>query len=84
MYGIKNKLKLNQVKPVGNAYEDNSLPLLPKNLGEAADRLKDNRDLKQFINTTFLDHYYMSRKVEYQKFVESVTDWEIKRYLEII
>lgn len=84
MYGIKQKLKLKQVKPIGNAYEDNNLPLLSTNLGEAAEKLLTVSELKNFINNTFLEHYAMTRKLEYQKFMRSVTDWEIRRYLEII
>jgi glutamine synthetase len=84
LQGVKNKIPLKQKKPVGNAYENTSVPDLPTNLGEAATRFYEHKDLRNWIDPKFIEHYYMTRMLEYNQYQRAVTDWELRRYLEII
>jgi glutamine synthetase len=84
LQGLKEKLPLTQKSPVGNAYENTAIPDLPTNLGEAAKLFHNNKGLRKWINPKFIEHYYMTRMVEYNRYEQAVTDWELNRYLEII
>jgi len=87
MYGIRNKLPL---KPgvKGNAYgkkeEVNPRDSLPRNLSEAAIRMRDSKISRELFGDSFVDHFVATRIWEWRQFQSSVTDWEKQRYFEII
>ncbi|MDP6708107.1 MAG: glutamine synthetase [Alphaproteobacteria bacterium] len=71
---------------VGNAYEA-KLPAkldLPRSLGEAAARLRRSKAAAEIFGDTFVQHYAASREWEEREFRKAITDWELKRYFEII
>ena len=39
---------------------------------------------KELFGAAFVDHFTRTREWEWRQFAQVVTDWEIKRYLEII
>ncbi|MEE2751488.1 MAG: glutamine synthetase [Myxococcota bacterium] len=85
LYGIEQGLELSQ--PVsGNAYEAEVPPeqVLPATLTEAANRLETSSWAREVFGDTFVEHYCASRKWEEREFRGAVTDWELKRYFEII
>ncbi|MES2646670.1 MAG: glutamine synthetase [Bacteroidota bacterium] len=84
LYGIKHKLPLVIQPSTGNAYEDISNGVLPANLFEAATAMKNSSVAKELFGETFTAHFTATRLLEWQKFMQQVTDWEIKRYFEII
>jgi len=84
LYGIKNKLKLETPATVGNGYNDKSNGTLPKNLWEATQTMKESAIAKELFGETFVDHFTATREWEWRQFSKVVTDWELKRYLEII
>lgn len=84
LYGIKNKLKLNISPSVGNAYSDLNTKKLSSSLWEAADKMKNSTVAKELFGSQFVDHYIQTRQWEWQQFMGDVTDWELKRYFEII
>ncbi|UOB17024.1 glutamine synthetase family protein [Abyssalbus ytuae] len=81
---IKNKTPLTHEEQQGNAYSDTRNTLLAKSLEEAVDIMEKNKALKKVLNPKFLDHFILTRKWEIKQYQKAVTDWEIKRYLEII
>ncbi len=83
LYGIKHKLKL-QEATVGNGYSDLSHGSLPKNLQEATSNMKDSALAKELFGEKFVEHFCLTREWEWKQFAKVVTDWELKRYLEII
>ena len=85
LYGIEQGLELSA--PVsGNAYEAVVPPeqVLPATLTEAADRLEGSAWAREVFGDTFVEHYCATRRWEEREFRAAVTDWELKRYFEII
>lgn len=84
LYGIQNKLKLKQPASVGNGYRDLSNGTLPRNLWEATQAMKENKLATTLFGRAFVEHFTASREWEWRQFSKVVTDWEMKRYFEII
>ena len=84
LYGINNKLKLNTPATIGNGYADIKNGTLPKNLWEATQAMKDSHHAKDLFGAAFVEHFTLTREWEWKQFSKVVTDWELKRYLEII
>jgi glutamine synthetase len=84
LYGIKNKLKLKQPATVGNGYRDYSNGVLPSTLIEASQQMKNSTIAKELFGDAFVDHFTQTREWEWRQHLKAVTDWEYKRYFEII
>ncbi|MEI9808749.1 MAG: glutamine synthetase family protein [Bacteroidota bacterium] len=84
LYGIKNKLKLKQPASVGNGYSDSSNGILPSTLIEATQQMKQSKVAKELFGTAFVEHFTQTREWEWRQHLKAVTDWEYKRYFEII
>lgn len=84
LYGIKNKLKLKTAATVGNGYADTKNGVLPKNLWEATQAMKNSELAQELFGASFVEHFTATREWEWKQFMKVVTDWELKRYLEII
>jgi len=84
LYGIKNKLPLNIKPTVGNGYEDKTNGQLSPNLYEAAMKMKGSPIAAELFGADFVEHFTQTRLWEWKQFAKSVTDWELKRYFEII
>jgi len=84
LYGIKNKLELKIPATTGNGYEDKRNGSLAPNLLEAASMMKNSVLAKELFGNAFVDHFTNTRLWEWRQFGKSVTDWELKRYFEII
>jgi glutamine synthetase len=84
LYGIKNKLKLTHLPISGNAYAMPELKRIPGNLHEATVTMKDSEVAKELFGEAFVNHFCMTRDWEWREYSKAVTDWELKRYFEII
>ncbi len=84
LYGIRHKLKLSTPMTIGNGYADKKNGLLPPNLKEATEAMKQSAIAKDLFGETFVEHFTGTREWEWRQFSKSVTDWELKRYFEII
>ena len=85
LYGIEHKVEPNE--PItGNAYAKDIPPELafPATLWEAAQRLKGSKIARELLGDEFVDHFAATREWEEREFRRCVTDWELRRYLEII
>ena len=83
LYGIKNKLTL-QDATVGNGYRDERNGRFPKSLDDANHAMKNSTVAKELFGETFVTHFGQTRDWEVRQFAKVVTDWETKRYFEII
>jgi len=74
-------------KPVaGNAY-DVRVPArlqLPRTLEEAAARLRRSAVARDILGDAFVEHFAASRDWEAREARKAITDWQLKRYFEII
>ncbi|MGQ8337351.1 glutamine synthetase family protein [Sunxiuqinia sp. A32] len=84
LYGIKNKLKLDIKPTVGNAYAQKEAIRLPQNLMDASNNMRKSAIAKELFGEAFVDHFTNTRKWEWREFSKAVTNWELKRYFEII
>lgn len=84
LYGIKKKLRLDVPTTTGNGYNNFSNGVLPANLWEASKKMKQSTIAKELFGESFVDHFTKTRDWEWKQFASAVTDWETKRYFEII
>ena len=83
LYGIKHQLTL-QEPTVGNGYADESHGRLPSNLQKATEAMKQSPIAKELFSEDFVSHFVASREWEWQQYGRVVSDWEKRRYFEII
>jgi glutamine synthetase len=84
LYGIRHQLKLTTPATVGSGYADKSKGVLPKNLWEATEAMKTSLLARELFGEAFTDHFVRTREWEWRQFSKVVTDWELRRYFEII
>ena len=84
LYGIKKKMKLKQPATSGNGYLEKSYGTLPYTLIDATQQMKSSSIAKELFGETFTNHFVQSREWEWRQHLKAVTDWEYKRYFEII
>lgn len=84
LYGIKNKLPLDIPATSGNGYLNDKNGKISSNLFDAATIMKDSKIAKELFGGDFVEHFAQTRLWECRQFAKSVTDWELKRYFEII
>lgn len=83
LYGVRKKLPL-QGATTGNGYKDTSHGILPSTLQEATTRMKQSDIAREILGEKFVDHFVRTREWEWRQHLKVVTDWEYKRYFEII
>jgi glutamine synthetase len=84
LWGVEQGLALDAAPVVGSGYADSGAEVLPRNLAEAADRLDGSKLGRALLGDDFVDHFVTTRRWEWRQFGRAVTDWETRRYFEII
>lgn len=84
LYGIRNKLTLDIPPTQGSAYKQVTERTLARDLGEATQFMKRSVLARELFGEAFVDHFVGTREWEWRQYSKSVTDWERKRYFEII
>ena len=84
LWGIERGLTLDQPATVGSAYADESVERLPRTLQEATARLAESKVAREIFGEKLVDHVVSTREWEWRKFGDAVTDWELRRYFEVI
>ena len=84
LYGIKNQLTLDQPAATGSGYEDEYAKRLPADLHAATHAMKESEVATELFGADFVDHFVRTREWEWRQFSQAVTDWETKRYFEVI
>ena len=83
-YGIANGLKLDDPAIEGSGYRNDGDKPLPRTLDEATEALACSHVARELFGEAFVDHFLNTRMWEWRQYREAVTDWELKRYFEII
>lgn len=82
LYGIEREIQPSA--PVrGSAYESDAAPL-PRSLEEAADRFRHSAAARKLLGEEFVSHFAATREWEARQYRQAVTDWELRRYFEVI
>jgi glutamine synthetase len=84
LYGIRKKLKLMTPPTKASGYQDKSHGTLAPNLWEATQLMKRSELAREFFGEGFVRHFVQTREWEWRQYQKAVTDWELKRYFEII
>ncbi|MBC7539925.1 MAG: glutamine synthetase [Bacteriovorax sp.] len=84
LYGIKNKMKLDVAMTEGSGYRDLKNGCLPRNLWDATQAMKSSSVAKEIFGEKFVKHFTDTREWEWKQHAKAVTDWEFKRYFEIV
>lgn len=84
LYGIKNNLQLTQPQTIGNGYLDESNGRLAKNLIDSTQIMQQSKIANEIFGEAFVGHFTGSRIWEWKQYSKAVTNWEMKRYFEII
>lgn len=92
LYGIERKLEL-PARIDGSAYNATNLALgiaqghissLARNLTAAIDLFERSAVAKEYLGADFVEHFTTTRRWEVQEYERAVTNWERRRYLELI
>ena len=82
--GIQNEMELKSLPISGNAYEDETSEKLASNLLDATKRFESSEVAHRSLGENFVKHFAGTRHWEWRESQKAITDWELKRYFEII
>jgi len=82
--GVEKGLKLT-AKPIsGDNKGTESIARAPRTLIETTRIYRQSKLARDWFGSDFVDHFAATREWEWRQWLDAVTDWELKRYFEII
>ena len=84
LYGIEQQLELTDVPVQGANVGAENVARLPRTLAEATAALDQSVLARELLGDEFVTHFVQTRQWEVRRFNQSVTDWELQRYLELV
>ena len=82
--GIERKLKLRAPPIEGTNVGAENIPRAPRTLIETTRIFRQSERARDWFGDDFVDHFAATREWEWRQWLDAVTDWERKRYFEII
>ncbi len=84
LYGVEKGLKLTAPPITGTNQGADDIPRAPRTLDATTRIFRNSAIAREMLGDTFVEHYAATRDWEYRQWLDGVTDWELKRYFEII
>ncbi|HVZ47002.1 MAG TPA: glutamine synthetase family protein [Ramlibacter sp.] len=84
LYGVEKGLKLTAPPITGTNQGGENIARAPRTLIETTRVFRESKIARDFLGDTFVDHFAATREWEWRQWQDAVTDWEMKRYFEII
>jgi len=84
MYGVEKGLKLTAPPITGTNEGSENIPRAPRSLLRTTHTFRESAIARDWFGDTFVDHFAATRYWEHRQWQDAVTDWELKRYFEII
>ena len=84
LHGVEQGLKLTTPPITGTNQGAENTPRAPRSLIQSTQNFKVSTIARDWFGDTFVDHFAATREWEHRQWQDAVTDWELKRYLEII
>jgi glutamine synthetase len=84
LHGVEQGLKLTTPPITGTNQGGEDVPRAPRTLIETTRALRESRIARDWLGDTFVEHFAATREWEWRQWQDAVTDWELKRYFEII
>lgn len=82
LYGIEKDLALGE--ETRGEPPDAGPARLPRTLSEATELLAKSTAAKKVLGAEFVEHYVATRRWETKAYERAVTDWELRRYFELV
>ena len=82
--GIEKGLKLTTPPITGTNAGAEGIARAPRTLAETTRALRDSRIARDWFGDAFVEHFAATREWEWRQWLDAVTDWELRRYLEIV
>ena len=82
--GVEKGLKLTAPPITGTNQGAEHIPRAPRTLIETTRNFSQSTTARNWLGDTFVDHFAATREWEWRQWLDAVTDWEMKRYFEII
>lgn len=84
LHGVEKGLKLTQPPITGTNAGAEDIPRAPRTLIETTRIFKQSKVARDWFGDDFVDHFAATREWEWRQWLDGVTDWELKRYFEVI
>jgi glutamine synthetase len=82
--GVEKGLKLTAPPITGTNQGAEHIARAPRTLIETTRNFRESKIARDWLGDTFVDHFAATREWEWRQWLDAVTDWEMKRYFEII
>ena len=82
--GVEKGMKLIAPAIHGTNGGAENIPRAPRTLIETTRNFQQSKVARDWLGDTFVDHFAATREWEWRQWLDGVTDWELKRYFEII
>jgi glutamine synthetase len=84
LHGVEKGLELTAPPITGTNQGGENVPRAPRSLIETTRRLRESAVARDWLGDTFVEHFAATRDWEWRQWQDAVTDWELKRYFEVI
>jgi len=82
--GIEKARKLTTKPITGTNQGAENIPRAPRSLIETTRIFRESEVARDWFGDDFVDHFAATREWEWRQWQDAVTDWELRRYFEII
>jgi glutamine synthetase len=82
--GVERKLELTAAPVTGDNQGGEGAVRAPRTLIETTRAFHASRLARECFGSEFVDYFAATRELEWQQWLDAVTDWELKRYFEIV
>jgi glutamine synthetase len=84
LHGVEQGLALEAPPITGTNQGAEDVPRAPRTLIETTRIFRQSQLARDWFGDAFVDHFAATREWEWRQWLDGVTDWELKRYFEII
>ena len=84
LHGVEKGLKLTAAPIHGTNQGAENIPRAPRTLIETTRIFRQSDVARDWLGDDFVEHFAATREWEWRQWLDAVTDWEMKRYFEII
>jgi glutamine synthetase len=82
--GIEKGLKLTAPPVTGDNEGGDGAVLAPRTLIETTRAFHASRLAREWFGSEFVDYFAATRELEWRQWLDAVTDWELRRYFEVV
>ncbi len=84
LQGVEQGLELTTPPITGTNQGAEGVPPAPRTLIETTRKFRQSTIARDWLGDAFVDHFAATREWEWRQWQDGVTDWELKRYFEVI